>query len=614
MIEETPPGHSATYSVFDLDINEIDQASRTDFEKVSEMETRRDGWSDYRDMMADMKADIEAELPNLRDNFKSAAGNVFVEALEKVVKATEDQHEVAESNRKSTDSIITEVKRVRPLIEEIVADRALANENRNELQSMSADGGKDAYSQALEDTLYEARRTFSESNSTYSQEQITLNPPPKYSGPVYTGPSPETPLDGNYQHAYYPDPSSGQGGTFNGAGNNGGATGGPNGGSTERPGTVVPGDRPSDGPELQNPGTPAPSVPGPGPGPTVPGAGPNLGGGGPVTMPPPVVPGTSGPTGPVGGKPVIPPGTKPTTGPLGGAKPTPGMVKPTTGPGMVKPTTGPGVGAKPTGPAGAPAKGANTAPKNSLLPNQRQAAAGRTPVTGAGRVPTSGGGTGGPRGVTSANAVRPSAVPNGGRGGVVRGAPNKGFEESMYRGTRAGRTVPGVIGARSETAGSSAPGGRGSGGMPPRVASAGKVIGERKNKGQRGRSGPKLQSGSLTDTTARSKKDTRHTWQRMPVERPVETPAGSMAISRNAQKRPMTPDEIAEAKLQARKKWRKQFYASKQEPKLEPASELFGGTEGKVTRGVIRGTAAPQPVDRRDAGTRFSTYGWENDN
>lgn len=145
------------------------------------------------------------------------------------------------------------------------------------------------------------------------------------------------------------------------------------------------------------------------------------------------------------------------------------------------------------------------------------------------------------------------------------------------------------------------------------MASAGKVIGGRANKGQRGGGKPKLQSGSLTNTTAKSKKDTRHTWQRTPVEQSTQPPSGAVAISRNAPKRPQTPDEIAEAKLQARKKWRRKFYASKQEPKLEPASELFGGTEGKVTRGVIRGAGASQPVDRRDAGTRFSTYGWEND-
>src|SRR5690606_36429062 len=133
--------------------------------------------------------------------------------------------------------------------------------------------------------------------------------------------------------------------------------------------------------------------------------------------------------------------------------------------------------------------GYNAAPKNSMLPNQRQAASGRNPVTGSGRMPN------------GTNATNPRGVNTGARGGVRSGPagvtarrPNSGFEEQMYRNTRAGRTVPGVVGGRQ---GAGLPSTTGSGRAgAPRVSGAGKVFGQRANKGRPTSSSPKLQSGS----------------------------------------------------------------------------------------------------------------------
>ncbi|HZE42023.1 MAG TPA: hypothetical protein VE172_24775 [Stackebrandtia sp.] len=75
----------------------------------------------------------------------------------------------------------------------------------------------------------------------------------------------------------------------------------------------------------------------------------------------------------------------------------------------------------------------------------------------------------------------------------------------------------------------------------------------------------------------------------------------------------MDPNEERRRKWAKRRAWRKAFCEGRSKRDRRPGTELYDGVEGRVVPDVIRGTAYPERTDRRDAGARFSTYGWEDE-
>lgn len=657
-------GGFGKYSADNLSLAEMKNAVDSDAAQIPKMEGQEDGWKKFHSMLVDLQSDLNAERPNLADNFSSPAGNFYLGELDRIIASAKDAEGPVEHNATSTRQIIDEIERLQPIINDLHDEQTqLDGTPKSELKSFAdSSAGTDGYTTVKNDILADAREAFDVSNTSFAVSNAGMNPPPKFDGPRWYGKQPENSLD-TYQHAYYPE-----GGMYTPAGH------GEGGGPRELPNptpansTVPSGGPDSSGPQLQHPGgvtSPVPTVPN---APVTPGGTPAIpGGSGPGGFPgviPGTAPGGLGPGGtgpgnspvsprPVGGaKPVIPParstpglGTRPTPSPglrpgmppgRGGAMP--GREGLANGRGSMPNNRGAmpnvrgsmpnGRGATPNGRGSLP--GGREAMPNGRggLPNGRSGVPGRTsPGPGSGNNPGMARNTGsGPRqgiGGRSANtggansrgpgAGQRSAMPRTGAAEGWQtprtGKPNAGFESDMANNSRSNRTGPSVVrgrmsGTESETA------------FGRRQSVGGNEIGMRGAKA--GRSGarekPKYRAGSLTGGGVVSSGITKsdHSWARTKRAQTTDLPSQSV-LGRREYFTPKAPDATAAAARDRRRMMRRDLFAGRPVRNTEASSEFLSGIAARTTPSVIRGAAPAAPVTRGDTGRLFSTRGWEDE-
>ena len=519
-------GGGQKYSAKDLTMSQIVAIINSDYDNRGKATEMADGWRAAAAFAEKIRLDLDSSKATLADNFQTPNSEVFFGHVTDVISSAESAVAPAEMNAESLESAVVEVERIKPIIDDLVAEDALYEDNRGEMAAQDSGGGLTEYDVAKADVLAEAQDQFSIADQQFADQRFAMDPPTVFKGPEWHGPDRISDMDG-YRNAYYPDGQPATGPEF-----------GPN--SLPSPtGSTTPTDPSSGGPQLQSstPVAAPPVVSAPAPTPVIPGAG------GPAVPPAGFPPVTANPPNrggvPVRTAPATPP-ARPTPSPGPRAGQTPGLpprsgTSPTQSPAAPRGATPPNSHAQRPGQPPANRSGGQPSSRSTGQPGQRPAGqpSGRTggqplrntspasqrpnPKTRS-NPPTS----------QARNPLRPSMTPNGpNRGnppggsrtatgkstGTPRGVvkPNAGFEQSISRNLP--RSGPGVVGGRENNS------------VKPvtRPAPDGRVIGARKPV-------PQHKPGSLTrnGVITNSRKPAATTWSRAQPVRKVDVPRGGV--------------------------------------------------------------------------------------
>ncbi|MFD0556617.1 hypothetical protein FB566_1858 [Stackebrandtia endophytica] len=530
-----PLGAGYKYSAKDLSLSQIVAIVNSDHDSRGKAGEMADGWRAAAVFAEKLRTELESSKETLAANFHTPNSDVFFGHLADFVASAESAVTPAEMNAESLESAVVEVERIKPVIDDLVAEDALYEDNRSDLTSRSADGSLTEYDMAKADVLAEAQDQFGTADQQYAGYRYTMDPPTVFEGPEWHGPDRISDMDG-YRNAYYPD---GQPATSPGYGPSS---------LPGQPGSITPtdptpaGPTPStDAPDLQSaapvaapaaPAAPAPTPAAPGVGgPALPPAGmppvtghPASRGGLPVRTAPPAPPParpTPTPVPRTGQTPGLPPrsGTSPTQSPTPPRTTTNSNAQRPGGQSPVNRQTGqasqrssgqpagrqggqPGQrpGGQPHGrPSGQTSRNTNSGGPR-LTPTTRS-----NPPTAQGRNST----RTSPNGPTRGSLPGSNRTSNGRSGAPPRGMvkPNAGFEQSINRNLP--RSVPSVVGARESNSV-----------KPVTRPAPGRVIGARKN------SAPQHKPGSLTrnGVVGNTRKPAESTWSRTQPVRKVDVP------------------------------------------------------------------------------------------
>lgn len=567
-------GHK--YSARNLTFSQIVAIVESDYKNRGRAIDMADGWRQLAILANRVQSHLDSARTTLADSFATEHSMVFFEHVDDVIASAESAVSPAEMNAESLDGAVAEVERLKPVIEELVAEDALYTEHRHEM-SVGVSGTTTEYDAAKADVLAEAQDEFQISDEQFAGHRFAMFAPDTFTGPEWHGPDRISEI-GDYRNVYYPggQPAAGAGVYASGG------SGDPLSSSASSTPT-------SSGPQLQSsappvatptPGTvpSAPAAPGPG-APQVPSTG-----FAPVTGNPPgrgMVPSRAIPpsanTRPTPGMPPRP-STTPGQSPLSqrGAPSASSGTRPGTGPQPPRGST-PG-GRPPTSTSvrqNAPGSDGRTTPRSGSAPGSppKGTTPGRAPTIGKapadGRTP--------PNSKTQPTGKTPSAgktPPNGKAPAAPRGVvkPNIGFEQSVNRNLP--RTTPSVVGGRE----GNSPGGKPAG----RPTTGGRVIGARRP------AAPKLQPGSLTrdGVVSNNRKPTTPTWARTQPMRTASVPRSGVIGRREYFAADKPPKSSGRQERQSRRNARIAKLTGKSVA-TPPQHELMDGVMDRTVPGVI---------------------------
>lgn len=470
-------GGGYKYSAKDLSLSQIVAIVNSDHDTRGTCSEMAEGWRAAAAFAERLRTDLDGSKETLTASFDTPNSEVFFGYVTDIIASAEAAVTPAEMNAEALEGAVVEVERLKPIIDDLVAEDALYDENRGEMAAEDAGNGLTEYDAAKADVLAEAQDQFGIADQQFAGQRFAMDAPTVFNGPQWHGPDRISDMDG-YRHAYHPG-----GPAVTGAGGSGGPQ--------SMTGSIAPTPSSAATPQLQSTAPVAPpTAVGPTPAPPVPGGAAAPATGLPPVMNPPGqgMPARTPPSSPPLTRPAPSPSARPTPSPT--PRPVPTQLphqRGATPPGYpAERNSGQSPAQRPSGPS---ARGTQPASR-SATPTTRS-----NPPATAGRPAA--------RQATGASPVRraASASPRG----VVK--PNAGFEQSISRNLP--RSVPSVVGGRADN------------GVKPvtRPVDGGRVVGTRTPT-------PKSQFGSLTrnGVVANNRKPSAVTWSRSQPVRQVSVP------------------------------------------------------------------------------------------